>query len=117
MDGWTGDACLDLVGGCPARDTGAVASGGPGDHWETDLLQWGLPAFGEPIDGLLVEIFNLGGARCLDRQPLREDLWELWPRWGRSDGKDKRLRELVEPLVNLRDRLRVQGQERGWEIH
>jgi len=93
-----------------------VANGRPGDHWQTDLLRWGLPAFGQPIDGLLVEIIGLGGAPILDAPPWLEGLWELWPHWGRSELQDQRLSALVEPLTDLRDRLRRDARERGWEI-
>lgn len=30
-------------------------SGGPGDHWSTDIFRWNLPAFGEPSDTLIRE--------------------------------------------------------------
>ena len=93
-----------------------MPSGGPGDHWQTDLLTWELPAFGEPIDGLLVEVIGLGGAAVLDAPPWGESLWELWTHPGRSEREDDRLTALVERLTDLRDQLRRDARERGWEI-
>ena len=72
-------------------------------------------AFGEPIDGLILEILDLGGESTLAKPPWNERLWDLWPAWGRSDVKDAQIDGLVEPLTQLRDHLRSQGEERGWE--
>lgn len=68
------------------------------------------------MDSLLREIVKLGGESVLDRSPWRERLWDLWPRWGRDGRKDAEIAALVEPLSELRDRLKTEAIERGWEI-
>ena len=92
-----------------------MASGGPGDHPLTDLLLWDLPAYGEPVDSLLREVAALGGEEVLDAPPWSARLWDLWPHWGLSEQKEELLRGLERDLVGLRDRLRQDAQERGWE--
>jgi hypothetical protein len=49
-----------------------MPNGKPGDHWLTDLLHWNRTAFGEPVDGLLKEIVELGGEPVLERPPWNE---------------------------------------------
>ena len=94
----------------------SVPDGKPGDHPLTDLLHWNSPVFGEPVDSLLREIVKLGGERTLDHSPWREQLWDLWPRWGRSGAKDAEIDALAEPLAQLRDRLKAESRERGREV-
>lgn len=94
----------------------SVPNGKPGDHPLTDLLHWKSPVFGDPVDNLLREIVKLGGESVLDRSPWRERLWDLWPRWSRDEAKDVEIAALVEPLTQLRDRLKTEAIERGWEI-
>jgi hypothetical protein len=93
-----------------------VPNGKPGDHPLTDLLHWNSPVFGEPVDSLLREIVKLGGERILDRPPWVGRLWDLWPRWSRSGVKDAEIAALVEPLTVLRDQLKAEAKERGWEV-
>ena len=93
-----------------------MPNGKPGDHPPTDLLHWDSPAFGEPVDSLLREIVKLGGESVLDRSPWRERLLDLWPRWGRDEAKDAKIAALAEPLTQLRDRLKTEAVERGWEV-
>jgi hypothetical protein len=102
--------------GPPKAQHCSVPNGKPGDHPLTDLLHWNSPTFGEPVDSLLREIVKLGGERTLDRSPWREQLWDLWPRWSRSGAKDAEIAALVEPLTELRDRLKSEARERGWEV-
>jgi hypothetical protein len=83
-----------------------MVSGKPGDHWLTDLKDWHIPAFGDAVDGLIVAILDLGGEGALSQSPWKERLWDLWPRWGRSDLKDRQIDALVQPLTQLRDQLR-----------
>lgn len=92
-----------------------MAAGGPGDHWRTDNFIWDRPAFGEPADSLIREIGALGGARLLDdAEPLGKRLWDLWPQWGRVD-RDA-LQELTRDLTVIRDQLKLEAVERGWEV-
>lgn len=68
--------------------------GGPADHWYTDIFTWNRPAFGEPVDSLIRDIRNFGGAPLIqDDQPLGCRLCDAWPQWGRVD-----------------------DQARGWEV-
>lgn len=92
-----------------------MASGGPGDHWQTDLLTWNLPAFGEPLDSVLREIYRYGGEQALSKEPWPETLWRVWSRWGRTESDDAELRRITPELQALRDRLRADAKERGWE--
>ena len=82
-----------------------MASGGPGDHWFTDIFTWNLPAFGEPSDTLIRDIRRFGGADLLaDGQPLSRRLWELWPHWAGVD--ERHLEQLSSDLATVRDELR-----------
>jgi|SRR5665213_1752778 len=91
-----------------------MVSGGPGDHWRTDLLHWHLPAFGEPQDPLIKQIANLGGLSILENAPWAATLWDAWVR--QDDQKATQLAALVEPLTQLRDKLRAEAIAGGWEI-
>jgi hypothetical protein len=91
-------------------------NGKPGDHPVTDLLHWNTTVYGEPVDSLLREILELGGEKILDGAPWRDQVWDLWPRWGRSGAKDAEISAWVEPLTQLRDRLKAEARERGWEV-
>jgi hypothetical protein len=90
--------------------------GGPGDHWLTDLKHWDRPAFGEPLDGILRDILQLGGERLLEEPPWHERLWDTWPNWGRSEDKDAALARYTAELADLRDDLRRDAVARGWEM-
>lgn len=94
----------------------SMPNGKHGDHWRTDLFNWNLSAFGEPIDSLLREIHQLGGDRLLDEEPWQSKLWHLWPAWGRSEEKDAELVLLADGLTAVRDRLRKEAVDRGWEV-
>lgn len=96
-----------------------MASGGPGDDWLTDLMNWQLPAFGQPQDDLIRSIVELGGVRTLELPPWGDTLTQLWSRrrrWRRSRGERERLAALVAPLTDLRDRLHAEALDRGWEV-
>jgi hypothetical protein len=93
-----------------------MASGGPGDHWLTDLLGWHLPAFGEPHDGLIRQIIQFGGQSTLEKAPWADTLGGAWPRWTGDDATALQLAALVEPLTQLRDQLRAEALAGGWEI-
>lgn len=94
-----------------------MASGGPGDHWLTDLLNWRLPAFGEPQDQLIVEIVQFGGQRVLEQPPWRELLGRSWPRWSLAPVATAELDALIAPLTALRDQLRRAAVSNGWDVH
>lgn len=93
-----------------------VASGGPGDHWLTDLLSWHLPAFGDPQDQLILQIVQLGGQRALEQPPWLELLSRSWPRWHPSGDSAVELAALIAPLTALRDELRTAAIANGWEV-
>ncbi|MDP3712580.1 MAG: hypothetical protein Q8R60_08865 [Mycobacteriales bacterium] len=97
---------------CPPREAPerlgiAVESENPGDHWHTDLITWGLPVFGEPVDGLLREVFGQGGAGALDGDPSVALIDLLWPSNGRRlVPTDTQLDHLAAQLTLLLDSLR-----------
>ena len=93
-----------------------MASGGPGDYWLTDLLHWRLPAFGEPQDALIKQIIQFGGQSTLEKAPWVSTLGAAWPRWAQDAAKTTELAALVEPLTDLRDKLRAEAISAGWEI-
>ena len=49
-----------------------MVSGKPGEHWLTDLKDWNMPAFGSPVDGLIVSILDLDGEGVLKQSPWNE---------------------------------------------
>ncbi len=92
----------------------AMNMAGPGDHWQSDLLGWGLPAFGEPVDAPLRDVHRLGGASILDQEPWSSRLSLAWPRWTPTDAAV--LARLAEDLKALRDRLRREAIDAGWDV-
>lgn len=90
--------------------------GGPGDHWLTDLKFWDRPAFGEPLDGILRDVIRFGGERLLDEPPWSGRLWDVWPYWGRSENSDALLVRYTAELADIRDQLRRDALEGGWEL-
>ncbi len=78
-----------------------MASGGPGDHWQTDLLTWNLPAFGEPLDSLLREIYRYGGEHALSKEPWPETLGRAWSRYERSESDDAELRQRITSQLRV----------------
>lgn len=88
-----------------------VPNGKPGDHPLSDLLTWGHPQFGSPIDDLLKQINDLGGRQQLLDGPIGEALWDLWPKWGRRSGDQPEYDDLEHQLRELRGRLL--GQDDG----
>jgi hypothetical protein len=102
----------------PRQSTGSTRQIDGIDGIECDPsadLHWNSPAFGEPVDSLLREIVKLGGEGILDRSPWREKLSDLWPRWSRSEAKAAEIAAMVGPLTQLRDRLKQEAGERGWD--
>ena len=87
----------------------AVPNGKPGDHPLSDLLSWGHPVFGSPIDDLLKEIDDIGGRSDLQTGEVATALWDLWPKWGRRSGDEPDYEALRVMLTELRDRLRHEG--------
>lgn len=93
-----------------------MASGGPGDHWLTDLTKWGLPAFGEPADSAIRDIIRFGGQQVLEASPWRERLTHVWPRWSSSPEQVEALKQCTGELISLRDQLERDAIARGWEL-
>ena len=92
--------------------------GGPGDHWYTDLFIGAAreaPVFSDTIDTLLGDIRRFGGdAPLQDGQPLAQRLWAVWPQWHDVDKESLRL--LAVDLAPVRDRLRAEAEQRGWDL-
>jgi hypothetical protein len=83
-----------------------VTNGKPGDHPLTDITVHRLPRYSPEVDALVIEIARLAS----DRQ--HQELADLLLR---NSGADKA--EFLEPrLTEMRDRLRADALERGWEV-
>lgn len=65
-----------------------MPNGKPGDHPLTDLLTYGHPAFGPPIDDLLIAIAKAGHRELLNVGPIAERLAQILPPWGPGTGGD-----------------------------
>ena len=89
-----------------------MANGKPGDHPLTDITVWGLPTFSPYIDALVVEISGLAGVRELEE--LRTLLWDAHR--PSLPPLDNDLQGLEQQLQALRDRLRAEAIEKGWDI-
>jgi hypothetical protein len=87
-----------------------VPNGTPGDHPLTDILGWKIDVFGREADDLIRQIVQLGGREHLEREPLM--LVALDPRYFPHADR----RTLVADLTALRDRLRAEAIDRGWEV-
>ncbi len=79
-----------------------MANGKHGDHPLTDILVHKIPVFSPTIDALITEIAALGGEKDLRD---RFNLFSPPP----SD-------TFTTELQMLRDSLKRQARERGWEI-
>lgn len=79
-----------------------MPNGKAGDHPLTDILAYNLPTFSPTADALIKEIVSLGGQRELE---AKFNLFSP-PPLGRFE---------VELQV-LRDRLKQEAKERGWEV-
>ncbi|HWC15686.1 MAG TPA: hypothetical protein VG498_01670 [Terriglobales bacterium] len=80
----------------------SLMNGKKGDHPLTDILLHNLPTYSDRADSLVKEIVQLGGRRELERTfdlmvPPPIDAFEA-------------------ALLELRDRLRREAKERGWEV-
>ena len=75
-----------------------MPNGKPGDHPLSDLLSYGHPAFGPPVDDLLVSIAEAGHRDRLSTGPIAERLWDLWPKWGRESGDEPEYAQLEAML-------------------
>lgn len=89
-------------------------TGGPGDHWWTDLFSWGRPAFGEPVDGLLRDVVRYGGQQALDAEPWASRLSRAWS--GSRSRPPADAARLARDLTVLRDRPRQEAVDSGWEV-
>ena len=79
-----------------------MPNGKPGDHPLTDIIVHRIPSISPEVDALIWDIHRFGGDKELDRI-FRHNL--------RPD--PLRLRANLEPL---RDRLRQEAEDRGWEV-
>jgi hypothetical protein len=95
------------------RDSGMMAvmpNGKPGDHPLTDILVHKIEVFSPRADALIREIVELGGKAELDGDI---NLSALDPRFPSTEPVD--LSRLEAQLESLRDRIRADRQQRGWE--
>ena len=77
-------------------------NGKHGDHPLTDILNHRAEVFGAEADALIREIDDLGGRRELDQI--------VGPNYDHDPG------HLRDRLVPVRDRLRSEAEDRGWEV-
>ncbi|MGH9258910.1 MAG: hypothetical protein ACRD08_03275 [Acidimicrobiales bacterium] len=82
-----------------------MPNGKPGDHPITDTLIHNLAVYSPTADGLIREIVGLGGRREIDHLLLQ--------RYDKIMNPD--VAELERVLTGIRDRLRGDAKERGWE--
>jgi hypothetical protein len=86
-----------------------MPNGKAGDHPLTDILNHELPVFSPKADALIVEISRLGDTQVM--AALERRLASLYPI---PTGAD--LVAFEAELKALRDRLRADAVERGWEV-
>lgn len=86
-----------------------MPNGKAGDHPLTDILNYGLPVFSPEADALIVEISRLADIHV--KADLERRLASLYPVPTGSD-----LVAFEDELTALRDRLRADAVERGWEV-
>jgi hypothetical protein len=82
-----------------------MPNGSKGDHPLTDLFYHNLSVFSPTIEALLREIHDLAGTSEWHRMEESINWFRLPP--------DE---ELEQQLRTLRDRLRHEAKERGWEV-
>lgn len=87
-----------------------MANGTKGDHPLTDILNWKIDVFGPKADDLVRQIVQLGGKEYLEEEPTK--LVALDPRYFPNSD----IEALTQHLRDLRDRLRANAIERGWEV-
>lgn len=91
-----------------------MPAGGPGDHWQSDLLTFGIEAFGGPVDSVIRDIIQMGGYRLFDdHASLGRQHWALW----HSSTVGGKIPESLESdLRNVSDGLSRAAEERVWEM-
>jgi len=83
----------------------------------TDILYWKLPAFGEPQDSLIRDIVQFGGrSRLDDGTRLGRTLNRLWLPSPNDKQRTAELEEVAQVLQSLRDQLRQEAIDGGWEV-
>jgi hypothetical protein len=83
-----------------------MPNGKIGDHPLTDILIHGRRVYSELADNLVREIAKLGG-----REEIADMLIGEFNDFGKPD-----VPKLERVLTQVRDRLRQQARERGWEV-
>jgi len=77
-------------------------NGKKGDDPILDIMHWKIPRFSPSADAMIAEIVHLGGRDELTRT---FNLFQPPP-----------IRQFEEALKELRDRIRKDRKERGWEL-
>jgi hypothetical protein len=85
-----------------------MPNGKPGDHPYTDIVVHGLRVYSATADALVREIATLA-----DEGTRRQLSAMLFQRYNEHERPD--VRALERELTQLRDRLRRQAAEGGWE--
>lgn len=86
-----------------------MPNGKPGDHPYSDIVVHGLAVYSRTADALVREIATLA-----DEKTRRELADLLFLRFNVFEQPD--VTELERLLTDLRDRLRREASERGWEL-
>ena len=79
-----------------------MPNGKKGDNPFTDILHWKIPRYSSKADALIDEIVQLGGRAELERT------FNLFV--------PPQLPEFEKALEEIRDRLRHDAKQRGWEV-
>ena len=87
-----------------------MPNGKPGDHPYTDIVIHGLAVYSRVADALVREIATLADERS--RRELADLLFLRFNEYERPN-----VAELERLLTDLRDRLRREASERGWELN
>jgi hypothetical protein len=86
-----------------------LPNGKPGDHPYTDIVIHQLSVYSPSADALVREIVALADERT--RRELADLLFFRFNEYDRPN-----VAELERILTDLRDRLRREASERGWEL-
>lgn len=86
-----------------------MPNGKVGDHPYTDILFHGREVYSPKADGLIREIASLADDRT--RRELQDRLLSEFNEYHNPDVK-----KLERILTELRDRLKLEAQERGFEL-
>lgn len=86
-----------------------MPNGKPGDHPYTDIITHELRVYSARVDDLVREITRLG-----DERTIRHLADELLAKYNQYSNPD--VEALERELTALRDKLKADAAQRGWEV-